>query len=112
MRDTCGLTQRSYKPHRETRDAVCVKYCIHVFMTIPWRNVSKCMVSHVREGQAGKGDAKGKSREEEMHEWVRKGRCRIWKGVALRSGWDGTEHDEGRGGAMRAVRTERGTGEG
>ena len=65
MRDTCGLTQRSYKPHRETRDAVCVKYCIHVFMTIPWRNVSKCMVSHVREGQAGKGDAKGKSREEE-----------------------------------------------
>ena len=55
------------------------------------------------EGRAGKREAKGKSREEEMHEWVRRGRCRIWKGVALRSGWGGTEHDEGRGGAMRAV---------
>ena len=49
------------------------------------------------EGRAGKREANGKSREEEMHEWVRKGRCRIWKGVALRSGWGGTEHDEGSG---------------
>ena len=36
MRDTCGLTQRSYKPHSETRDVVCVKYWIDVFMNIPW----------------------------------------------------------------------------
>ena len=63
------------------------------------------------EGRAGKREANGKSREEEMHEWVRIGRCRIWNGVGLRSGWGGTEHDEVRGGARRAVRTERGTWE-
>ena len=49
------------------------------------------------EGRAGKREANGKSREEEMHEWVRIGRCRIWNGVGLRSGWGGTEHDEGSG---------------
>ena len=57
------------------------------------------------EGRAGKREANGKSREEEMHEWVRRGRCRIWNGVALRSGWGGTEHDEGSG-------NRSGTGEG
>ena len=46
-----------------------------------------------------------------MNGYVKDG-AGIWKGVALRSGGGGTEHDEGRGGAMWAVRTERGTGEG
>ena len=58
-RSTCGLTQGSYKPHSETRDVVCVKYCIHVFMTIPWKNASKCMVSHVRGGAGREGGGEG-----------------------------------------------------
>ena len=55
------------------------------------------MVSHVREGRGGKGEAMAKSREEERQEWVEE---RVGGGRAWRSGASAAERDTGRGGRI------------